>query len=792
MSVFHFSLLRNSAAVLALAASGVLLAVPAQAQQLAANTGTTATALSGAGEIETVVVTGTAFDPETAPAKASLDTMEPQTIINKSYIEDSVAETGSYTTILAIAPSMTGTDLNGPGLSDNGVKNTLRGLPDGSFGLTYDGIPFGDTNGPSHHSESYFPASTIGSIDVDRGPGNAGNFGPSTYGGSVNMFSEVLNADSSARVEAVAGSFGTALFNGNYQTGDMDLAGTTSRLMLNYQDTNTSGYLTHNSSAAQNYTVKYQAEFAPGWTATLFGSYNGLFQQLEDNAGATPAQIAAFGKDYALQTTNPAAGTYAAYNHVHKKTDLDYLRLQGDLGNGIKIDNTSYTYAYTNKTLSTLTVQQTAADIVKGITETNGTIVGGTKFPNDVPGYTKQNAYRVWGNIFRISDDFDFGWLKGQARTGVWWESSTSQRARSDFDATQCFASTNCQPFKGVQFADASNVAGGKSAPFGGGFFEYQEHSGWNQYQPFVELELRPTEDLTITPGFKYVWWNHYVAAPLEQKTKPVTPYFGSFTTTRDLPFLMANYKIEPSWSVYAQYAQGIYVPDISAFEQSPPLATNISPPKAQTTTNYQVGTVYYADNFTFDADLYYIGVNNNIVYSPCAAPNQSETCAANTGVATYKGIEGEGTYAFDDDLDGFAVFLNGSLNSSKTNGLWVKQAPMWTSASGIIYKKGDWKLSLIDKIVGQQYSDATNSNFYKLGAYSNMDAKGSWTYGPLEFGLGIYNLLNTRSLASVTINDKTPLGGSSVNDVFNRGTSLDQYYYQPSRSFQVSIKARF
>jgi iron complex outermembrane receptor protein len=162
--------LRHSTAAFALFA-GALLATGAQAQQMAA---------AGVSNVETVVVTGTAFDPETAPAKSSLDTTQPQTIINKSYIEDSVSETGTYTSILAIAPSMTGTDLNGPGLSDNGVKNTLRGLPDGSFGLSYDGIPFGDTNGPTHHSESYFPASTIGSILVDRGPGNAGNLGPST------------------------------------------------------------------------------------------------------------------------------------------------------------------------------------------------------------------------------------------------------------------------------------------------------------------------------------------------------------------------------------------------------------------------------------------------------------------------------------------------------------------------------------------------------------------------------------------------------------------------------------
>ena len=781
--------LRYSAAF-ALSA-GALLANSAQAQQVAANVSQIVSG-RGAGEIETVVVTGTAFDPESAPAKASLDTMEPQTIINKSYIEDSVSETADYTTILAIAPGMTGIDVNGPGLSDGGVKNTMRGLPDGSFGMTYDGIPFGDTNGPTHHSESYFPATTIGSIDVDRGPGNAGNLGASTYGGSINLFSEVLTADTHARVSATAGSWGTSMFNANYQTGDFDLGGLTNRVMLNYQDTNTAGYLTYQSSAAQNYLIKTQTELAPGWTLTAFANFNGLFQVLNDNSGATPAQLTTFGKDYALQITNPAAGTYAPYNHVHKKTDMDYLRLQGDIGGGFAIDDTAYTYAYVNKTLSTTSIQQTAADIRAGVTEGNGTIVGGTPFKNNVPGYTKQNAFRVWGNVLRASKDFDFGWLTGQLRAGVWWESSVSQRARSDYDATKCFASTNCNPWHDQSFADSRLVASKKAGALGGGFFEYQEHSSWNQYQPFVELELHPLPNLTITPGFKYVAWEHNVNAVLEQKRVPVGPNVQSFTTYRDLPFAMVNYKLQPSWSIYAQYAQGIYVPDISAFQQT--TFTRVLP-QAQTTTNYQFGTVYYADQFTFDADIYYIGVNNNIVFQPCnQAPffgSAGETCAVNTGVATYKGIEGEGTYAFDGNLEGLSFFLNGSLGSAKTQGKWIKGAPMWTSASGIFYKMGIWKFSLIDKLVGQQYSDAGNTSFYKLGAYNNMDAKGSVTYGPLEFVLGISNVLNSRSLAAVGINDKATIG-ADVNDLSNRGSSLDQYYYQPSRGFQFTIKARF
>ena len=54
---------------------------------------------------------------------------------------------------------------------------------------------------------------------MDRGPGNAGTIGPSTYGGTVSIFSESLTSNSSARLEATAGSWGTNLVNAHHQTG---------------------------------------------------------------------------------------------------------------------------------------------------------------------------------------------------------------------------------------------------------------------------------------------------------------------------------------------------------------------------------------------------------------------------------------------------------------------------------------------------------------------------------------------------------------------------------------------
>jgi iron complex outermembrane receptor protein len=766
-----------SAATVALVVAGLFGASSARAQDVALN--------DRVGDVETVVVTGTAFNTDIAPAKASLDTMEPQTIINKSYIQDSVAPTADYTTILAIAPSMTGQDINGPGLSDGNVKNTLRGMPDGNFVMTWDGIPFGDTNGPSHHSESYFPGVVIGTIDVDRGPGNAGTLGAATYGGQVNMLSESLTPDRHFMGFLGGGSWGTEYANANWQSGDFDVGGFNNRALINLNYTGSYGYLTDQNTNRQNYLVKTQTDLGSNWELTLFANYNNLDQHVNDNNGETAAQINAYGETYALQSTNANLATYQAYNPEHKKTDMDYARLQGKIGD-ISIDNTSYTYAYVNKTISATNIEQTAADIANNVTEGLGTVVNGVKHPLDVPGYTKQNAYRVWGNIFRASDDFDFGWLTGQVRAGIWWEGQASQRSRFDYDLTQCMAN-NCDPWHDQAYADSSlavpnqTAAKAGSQAFGGGYAEYEEHTNWNQYEPFIEVDLHPLPDLTITPGFKYIDWQRSVSAPIEQKVRPLSPDNQGNTTTHDLPFVEANYKIQPSWSVYFQYAQGIYIPDISEFEQKTGPTNPASIPKPETTTNYQFGTVYYADNWTFDGDVYYVGVNNNIVEGACTPTGQfagpiGETCAVNTGAATYKGIEGEGTYAFNDDvfggaLNGMSVFASGSVNDSKSGGFWIKQAPMWTEATGFVYKIDDFKLSLIDKIVGQQYSDSTNTTFYKLGAY---------------------NLLNQRNLLAVTVNDSNPIGGANVYNVGARGSSLDQYYYAPATSIQASLTARF
>ena len=184
--------------------------------------------------------------------------------------------------------------------------------------------------------------------------------------------------------------------------------------------------------------------------------------------------------------------------------------------------------------------------------------------PTDIPGYNKLNAYRVWGNMLRVSQDYNFGWVSGQLRVGVWWEGSATQRYRGDFDMTLCSAqgiqnafyqnATSCIDYTLVKKGTALIISN-QGNPTYNGADEYVEHSNWDQYQPFAELDIKPMDNLTITPGVKYIDWSRSVAADPEQKVVPAQPYYAGYTTTDLLPFATVNYKMMPNWSAYFQYA---------------------------------------------------------------------------------------------------------------------------------------------------------------------------------------------------------------------------------------------
>ena len=136
------------------------------------------------------------------------------------------------------------------------------------------------------------------------------------------------------------------------------------------------------------------------------------------------------------------------------------------------------------------------------------------------------------------------------------------------------------------------------------------------QYQPFVDLEIppdRPPDHHPRVPG-KWVDWRILGVDPLaNQKSAHAAGRQARRSRRTSSTRRSTTKKLMNNWSVYGQYATGILVPDIGdTFEVSGPTSNPASGPRPQrptpqTSTNYQLGTVYHGSNWTADFDLYKI-----------------------------------------------------------------------------------------------------------------------------------------------------------------------------------------
>ena len=726
---------------------------------------------SGGAATQTSVNANSGTAAAVAPTQANLSATQPQSIISRAFIENSTPPTGNFNTILAIAPSVASTPAtNGPGLSDQ--KMTLRGFQDGEYNVTFDGIPFGDANGPTHHSTAYFPASVIGGMVVERGPGNASNLGYSTYGGSVNMFSKTPQATRLISAYTSLGSWGTNLEGVAYESGRME--GSDATLQVNAQRMDSDGYLTHNAIASKNLTVKYQRPLGDTSVLTLFTTINYIKTDTPDNVdGTTVAQVTALGKNYSLNG-DPASQGYWGYNYEGKRTDMDYVRVQSSWGQGWETDNNLYSYAYTNQT--------TAG---QDPTQWNGTADASLQYsdmnkkkytlPNgDVPGYDKLNEYRVWGDIFKATKQFgDLGLL----RTGLWWERADTSRHNLEKDLT------TGDILPGVTDTATGDTADGVVTKSN---FAHQR-SGWHQYQPFVEFEWAAAPGLTVTPGYKYMLYDFHLDSPMNQKALDAQHY--DWTYHASLPFLTVNQKLGAQDSVYAQFAKGMQLIFLGAGTQD----SQKSAP--ETTTNLQLGTVHKSDNLTVDADLYLITVNN---LEENAGTTQLPDYT-NVGGAVYKGVEAEATYVIGHGLAAYANvgindanYLGSNANKANAAGAGfvgeVPSAPKYTYSLGELFSQGNWNESLIYKHVGTQCAPklATPNlcgSTTNLPAVDNIDLNASYTFTELptpylkrlKLQLSVFNLTNKRTL----IEADAPL-------------STSQSQWEAPRSFMVSVKADF
>jgi iron complex outermembrane receptor protein len=732
--------------------------------------------------------------PALALSQGSLNASEPMSIISDKVLRDVIPPGGDYNNAGKLTPGFLSNNVNGP-LGDS--KSGWRGYQDGQFNITFDGIPFGDANDPTHHSAAYFPPSFLGSVIIDRGPGPASQIGYATFGGTMALNSLQLSDKKGASVEMSYGNFNTFNTTITAQSGgDKDKD---TRALISFNHSSTDGALEYGKYSTYQGLIKVEKQIGD---VKLTALATGGTETYNNVTSITYAQWQAYGKSYGAVNGNANTQQYVGYNNSIKATDMEYIRLEDDIA-GFKVDNKAYTYAYWYPSLQNNGSDQT----IEGSTSANtfpvkvptfsGGIWGSTTYyallnTGDVVGYVKNNNYRAFGDTLKISHDLNIANTKGELRTGVWVENISNDRKQEYIDYTTGtlfpninFCSTNTNPCTGTSLTSTAQTS-----------YKLLLNSQINNVQPWIEYEWHPTSYWTITPGYKYeVFMRDHLAAVNQTTLQPAD--FNA-TYTASLPFLASNYKLTDHWSIYGQASKGFLAPGVAAYYvyNSAFSQNSISP---QNTTNYQIGTVYKTEDYTFGVDAYRITADN---FPITTTYSDGSTSYVNGGTARYQGLEAEGTYKV---VNNFAVYASGALIGAKfidgaNTGLRVGDAPTYTLAGGLIYDDKTFFGSLIHRINGDYYGSsgqtastiAINGDLNKVSSWSSTDVVLGLNTEALKrmgFGekaqvkIGVNNLFNNTNI--------TEISGAPTALTAASSTKLS-YQFQAPRTYYISAKVDF
>ena len=682
---------------------------------------------------------------DTAPSQSSLEARSAQSVVSDEFIRNYTSPLADYTQALTMTPGVFSYTANGVGLGDS--KITMRGLSDSFMVISFDGIPFNDTNGVSHHSWAWFPSQTLGGAVVDRSPGSAATLGQATFAGNVDLRSRILETDARTSVIASMGTWNTTILGLEQQTGPFGVDGK-SNLMFNVEKTDSNGYQTFNDQHRKAYSGKYQYTADATTTYTLFSSYLDMFNHTGSVKGVTRKRYDAGDYTY-MNSEDPARGDFYGYNFYNLTTDFSYAGIDTVLGNGWRLEDKLYRYSYTNRQKYDGT---TPDPVAIAITATSGS--------------DKLNSYKTYGNVLRLTKESESGIL----RTGLWLDNADSYRFTYKSNP--------------LTWADVATP-------------DYSETYTTTTVQPYLEYEFKLSEKLSVTPGVKYASYgqkfNHLAdnggaVGPLTGGAKSID---NSVEYSDTLPSLDVRYKLAPNWTMYGQYTVGDQIPSTGVFDV---VNANVAvPPKPTKATTTQFGTVFNAPDYTLSADVYYTELDGTYTSSTNSTTNI--TTWQPSGTQINQGIEVEGNFVLG---GGFSIYGNATYGSLKySDGKWVAGAPSDTETIGLNYTREGWSTGLAVNRVGTIYNDGAKvgttiphesyqvdpvvlSNLFVNYTVKTPSSRVKQT----KVQLAINNLMDSHSITSIAT---AATGGSSATPKPN-----DVLVVLPGRSINLTLTVDF
>jgi iron complex outermembrane receptor protein len=746
----------------------------------------------------------TSIAAQLAPVKSLLDAGSARTEITSTYVSEYTSPVTDFADIIQAAPGTVSYTTNGIG---NGqAKIFFRGFVDDDYTMSWDGVPFNDSNDPSHHSWAYVPAAAIGYVDFDRSPGTASDIGPSNFGGSIHFFSPRLSDDAHLHTEVTYGSWNTFQILGDINSGSF--WHNKAHFWINGDYQSSDGYQTNSPKQDVAVTAKFDLKFSDRTNLTVIGT--NIIVDAFTNNDPTRRQLFHHGDNYLYDANqmNPD-GTYnAQYYHFssyHVPSFFDIISFNHDFGKSWKLDTKSYTYGYSNhQHYQNATDNDLVTDSV--LTQTIEEKVGGDDQPAG-PNYDKKptgvdklNQYARGGEIATLS--YATNW--GVFRTGSWYEFTNTLRYQIYTDP--------------ITWVDSPYIKNNK----------FHEHFLTYAVQPFAEFQLVAIPRWTITVGIKDAFYRmnltQYPDGKVVGNLGCASLLTASCSTTSQhaqdynsiLPSFEANYRINNTWSVYGQYGRGSIAPFSNVFDTTGAQVAVTPPPTIAST--YQGGTVVKLNRFAFDADAYHIHFTNTYsTYTPSSGPDEGFAFYYANPDSNTNGFEAEGNYAITNSLSfnangtfGIAKYeaaaakaavtdSNGNIITpavAATPAAWVAATPHDTESLGLTYQKNGIDFGIFGKRIGSRWDDIGSDHqvvpydpFWISNLFVNYNVHNHSIFDGSKIKLSLNNIFDSHDVVLIgAANDGTTL--TSPYTTTGSTVSQDLQLYTPSWNDAIEKQA--
>jgi iron complex outermembrane recepter protein len=728
----------------------------------------------------------TSLASQLSPFKSVLDAASARTEITSTYVDQFTSPVTDFADITQASPGTVTWNTNGVGLGQSTIY--FRGFVDDDYTVTWDGVPFEDSNDPSHHSWAYVPAPAIGYVDFDRSPGTSADMGPANYGGSIHYFSPQLHTTSSMRLSDSYGSFNTNEILGEFYSGLFGGTNPKANFWFEGHHLSSDGYQTFNYQFRTAGSAKFTYKFSDKTDLSVISTVV-IVDANTPNNDPFRFQLAQYGDNFYMQNNyyNPDGtinGLYYKFYLNHIPTNFEIVTVNREWGKGWRLEAKPYTYSYSNHQHYNNSQYSEAGDD------------GGQLTSNPVTATSaidKMNQYVKGGVIAYLSEASKYGVF----RTGGWYEYTSTDRYQNDTDPTD--------------WVDSNLI----------GKLKFHEGFITRDYQPFGEYQLVAIPRWTITAGVKDTYYNMTVqqwasskdVGPLGCPTTDTTAqcpnnviHEKSYNSV--LPSVEANYRIRNNWSAYGQYGRGSIIPFSTVFDVTGGEVATAPPPTIATT--YQGGTVLKLNRLSMDADAFHIHfINQYSSFTPSSGPNAGFAYYYATPPSDTNGFEAEGNAAFG---HGLSLYLNGTVGDAKyeaaaaqpatatvpaspaSPSAWVALAPHDTESIGPTYQSGNWDAGFFNKRVGTRWEDdgSTHQNvplnpFWMSNLFLNYTIRNGTRFDNSKIKLSFDNLFDNHNTVDIGAANSV-----SANDVLYTPNSQDTLELLPGRSVMVTFQLGF